>query len=89
MGLSEVEIKNILPAEFGALVDRWNAEQERLNFRAAFIVSAIYNTIRDPKKKSKPFAPEDFIGKQQQKEAKTPEEMLQTVMALNAALGGS
>ncbi len=72
--------------EFDALLKRRNANQEADTYRAAFIVSSIYNVNRDPKSHPDPFRPEDFIGRKKAKQ--TPEEMLEMVKGLHAAMGG-
>ena len=45
------------------LAKRHGLELEREQYNVAIILSAIYNTVRDPKRKSKPFVPEDFLPK--------------------------
>lgn len=73
--------------EYDALLRRRNALQEAEMYRAAFIVSAIYNVNRDTKRKPEPFRPEDFMAKRATNK-QTPDEMLEMVKHLHAAFGG-
>jgi hypothetical protein len=73
--------------EYDALLRRRNAHQEAETYRAAFIVSSIYNVNRDTKRHPEPFTPEDFMGKRAS-DKQTPEEMLDMVKHLHAAFGG-
>lgn len=73
--------------EYDALLRRRNALQESETYRAAFIVSSIYNVNRDQKRHPDPFLPEDFMVKRATSK-QTPEEMLEMVKHLHAAFGG-
>ena len=37
-------------------------KEYRNNYRAAMVVSAIYNVNRDPKKRKKPYTPDEILG---------------------------
>ena len=56
-------------------------------YRAAFIVSSIYNVNRDSKRHPEQFRPEDFMAKRATCK-QTPEAMLEMVKHLHAAFGG-
>lgn len=74
-----------------ALMRRWQAEQERQDYRAGMITSAIYNTIRDAKKRPQPFDPQDFMPERVAKPKAKPmtaEATLAFFEQLNRALGG-
>jgi len=73
--------------EYDALLRRRNALQEAETYRAAFIVSSIYNVNRDSRKRPEPFLPEDFMAKRATSK-QTPEDMLEMVKHLHAAFGG-
>jgi hypothetical protein len=73
--------------EYDALLRRRNSHQEAEMYRAAFIVSSIYNVNRDTKYHPKPFMPEDFMAKRAT-DKQTPNEMLEMVKHLHAAFGG-
>jgi len=61
-----------------------------LDFRSALICAIIANVNRNPKKKSVPFTPSDFMPRREITEPKKqyPEQMLQRIKIMNAALGG-
>lgn len=60
--------------EVNHLVERISNNEYESYYRAALIVSAIYNVNRDSKKTPKAYTPEDIIGKREQQE-RTPDEM--------------
>lgn len=74
------------PKEFNALSGRWRDEQKRLDSRVALIAALIANANRDPKRRKKPYAVEDFMPKERQR--KSANQMLETVKVLHAAFGG-
>lgn len=73
-----------------ALFKRWEASQDMLNWRAGLITSAIYNTIRDPKKHRQQFTPEDFMPERAKPKPKpmSVEATLRFFENLNRSLGG-
>jgi len=85
--LSEDDFWRLTMREYDALLRRRNMNQEGEMYRAAFIVSSIYNVNRDVKKKPEPFRPEDFMAKRATSK-QTPEDMLEMVKHLHAAFGG-
>jgi len=64
--LSDADFWGLTAREFVRLMDRLGLKIERENYNTALIISAIYNTVRDPKKKNKPFEPKDFLPKPKQ-----------------------
>jgi len=66
------------------LTKRHGLQVEREQYNVAVIISAIYNTVRDPKKKSKPFMPEDFLPKK----PKTTDDLINEVKAITGMFGG-
>lgn len=64
--------------------------EERADLRMAIIASTIANANRDPKKRRKPFKPEDFLPKfdRSQREPQSWQEQLKIVELLNVAFGG-
>ncbi len=66
-----------------AQLEPWG--EARADLRAGIVASTVANTARDPKKRKKPFAPEDFMPKFE-KETQSAEEQRARMDAL-AALG--
>ena len=62
--------------------------QERADLRSAIVASTVANTVRDPKKKQKPWLPRDFMPKFEQQREQTWQEQLAIVEMINAAMGG-
>jgi len=62
------------------------SEQELLNYRGALICSVIAEVNRDPRKRKRPFTPDDFMPKQKIK--LTDKQMTDQIKAINIALGG-
>lgn len=88
MGIGPTEWEDMTPASFGAYVKGYLKEQETQqellaaqNYRLAAIVREAIWSRRMP-----PY--ETFALKKQQKKVMTDDEMYQSVLALNAALGG-
>lgn len=50
-------------------------KEYRNNYRAAMVVSAIYNVNRDPKKRKKPYTPDEILGVKKEEEKR---DMLET-----------
>jgi len=71
-------------------MERWLQEQERRDWRSGLIASVIANANRNPKKRSKPYQPSDFLPQRRRKAPKrmTVEQSISFVAALNAAFGG-
>jgi hypothetical protein len=89
IGLRPWEWWRLTPREFGDMVEGYVAAERRRDYRAAVVVSAIYNTVRDPRKRRRPFTPEDFLrGEKPARRVQAPEEMLEVVKRLQAAFGG-
>jgi hypothetical protein len=60
------------------------------DWRAGMIASTIANANRDPKKRKKPFAPQDFIPKHTSPpRAATPQELAEKLRAIKRAHGRS
>lgn len=77
------------PKQFVALTRRYRDRLYREDRRAALIASIIAETSRDPKKRKKPFKPEDFLGGRKPRTKKqTWQEQLRLVEQLNAMYGG-
>ncbi len=53
------------------------------------ICALLANIHRDPKRRSQPFTPDDFMPQRANKPAQTPEQMVTTVTMLNTAFGGN
>lgn len=70
--------------EYHALCKRRNACEENETYRAAFIVSSIYNVNRG--KGQDPIRPEDFMGKK--KRGQSPEQMLSIARGIQGTFGG-
>jgi hypothetical protein len=66
LGLSDADFWWLSARDFVRLMNRYEIKIDRNNYNTALIISAIYNTVRDPKKKSKPFEPKDFLPKPKQ-----------------------
>ena len=58
--------------------------EQRLNYRAAMVVAAIYNVNRDPKKRKKPYTPEEILGIKKQRTG----DMKAQAEAITGYLGG-
>lgn len=52
--------------DLNVLSKRLTDSEYRMNYRAAMVVAAIYNVNRDPKKRKKPYTPEEILGKGKQ-----------------------
>lgn len=67
----------------------WEAEQERLDYRAALAPMLLANHWRDEKKRPKPFTVEDFMIFRKPKPPQTVKEQLIIAESLNAVFGGA
>jgi len=85
--LGEDEFWGLTLKEFNALIERDRIKHEWQNYRVALLCSIVANTARDPKKKRKPFLPDDFMPKKE-RPIQTAKQVLATVKMLNAAFGG-
>jgi len=85
--LSEFDFWNLTLVEFNALSERYRESQKWLNYRAAMICAVVANTVRDRKKKSKPWTPDDFMPIKECRQM-TAEQMFNQVQANNIMLGG-
>ncbi len=66
--------------------------EARQDARIGILTATLGNVNRDPKKRGKPFEPADFIpsfrSKYRPTRRQTPEQMLNTVVMWNKAVGG-
>ncbi len=62
--------------------------EERADWRAGMIAATMANIFRDAKKRRKPYKPQDFMPKVEEKKEQTWQDQLQIVRMLNAAFGG-
>jgi hypothetical protein len=67
------------------LMKRFSDDERRKNYRAAMVMAAIFNVNRDPKKRKKPYTPEEILG---EKKEKKDNDMLQTAKSLTKLFGG-
>jgi hypothetical protein len=101
LGLSDVEIERLSAEQLLALAERHREQDRRADYRAALVASVLANVNRDPKRRSEPYTPFDFMpdpwprpcrggptAAAQQRVKLSPEQMLERVRAINAALGG-
>ena len=86
--LGEEEFWSLTLREFNAISIKCRDNEQRVNYRYALVCAVIANTVRDPKRKSAPFRPEDFMPKSDVR-IQTPKQMLEAVKLANAAFGGS
>ncbi|MGE5589199.1 MAG: hypothetical protein ACM3ZA_01010 [Bacillota bacterium] len=75
------------PHELRLAFDAYRHQQERADFRAGIIAATIANANRDPKKRKRPYRPQDFLPRYG-RSVQTPEQQLRVIELLNAALGG-
>ena len=87
LNLTEDEFWGLTLKEFNALIERHRNNHDWLNYRTALICAILANTVRDPKKKIRPFTPEDFMPKKETKQ-QTTEQIFATVQMLNTVFGG-
>ena len=77
--LSEDEYNKLTLTQFNALMDRFQVQQERQDYRAGLICAVLANIYRDPGK-SKPFTTQDFmLGQRREQHKQTPEQMLNAI----------
>jgi hypothetical protein len=89
LGLSDEQFWHLQPRQWAALLRAWQLEQKRLDARGALVCAVIANCNRT--KDSPIWGVKDFMPGEPEQEAprRSPEEMLQTVMMLNAMHGGT
>jgi len=65
------------------LIQRWQEEQDWLNYRSALVSSVIASALSE-----KEFQPKDFMPNKEEKE-QTPDQMAQQLKLFNALMGGT
>lgn len=60
MGLTDAEFRSLDPAQWAALVQRWQWRERRADARAALVAAVIANVNRDPDERPEPFELDDF-----------------------------
>ena len=88
LNLAEDDFWGLTLKEFNALAERQQNNHDWQNYRTALICSIVANTARDPKRRRKPFTPDDFMPHKQHP-GQTPEQIFAQVQLLNAAFGGN
>jgi hypothetical protein len=73
--LSENEFWGLTLAQFGALVERHAQAEERADLRIGILSSLLANIYRNPKKRSQPFEPQDFMLTRQSQKVPTQEQL--------------
>ncbi len=63
--------------------------EERADLQAGIIASTIANVNRDPKKRRRPYKPQDFMPKFDAEKTQDWQSQLAMVEMLNAAFGGA
>jgi len=86
LGLTDEEFWRLTPRELDALSKRTVARRDREDYQVALLCAVIANTA--PRRRKRPFKPEDFLPKRRARTRQTPEQMLRVIEMLNAALGG-
>lgn len=87
-GLTPEDAWRLTIPEYGALLNRLNESERRQNYRAAMVVSAIFNVNRDPKKRKKPYTPEEILGEKEHSQEQTPEGLALQARKITGQLGG-
>ncbi len=90
-GLRPDDFWGLTLREYLKLWERYSAEQDNRDYRAALIAASIYNTV--PRKDRKVFTPDDFLAKKQQKSKQKAHQakqqnMRETVEYLNKVFRG-
>jgi len=67
-------------------LEPWGFEAD--NWRAGLITSMVANTVRDPKKRRKPFLPSDFMPEEDGPHESSWEDIKNKSMGVFALLGG-
>ena len=78
-----------------ALVKQHQADERRLDYRAALICSTLANIHRNRKKKAQPFKPQDFMPDTRKASGQSPpakkgsrSQNVDALILINAAMGG-
>ena len=82
-GLSPDDAWRLTLPEINHLANYAETRERAKYYRAAMVVSAIYNVNMDTKKRKKPFTPEEILGE------KKGGDMIETVKMLTALHGGT
>lgn len=89
LGLGEEEVWRETPRRLLLLLERYKAGERRRDRRAGEIVAGYYNVHRNERKRPEPYTWEDiFPDHNRQPKRKTPEELLEVAVMLNAMYGG-
>ena len=83
-GLTPDDAWRLTVEEYNYLAECFKNREDRSNYRAAMIMSAVYNVNRGKERKNKPFTPEEILGIK--KDAKT--DMLENARRWVAAKEG-
>lgn len=75
------------PRELRLTFDAYRHQQEKADFRAGVVAATIANVNRDPKKRKRPYRPQDFLPRYG-RSVQTSAQQLRVIELLNAALGG-
>lgn len=86
-GLTPEDAWRLTIPEYGALLNKLNESERRQNYRAAMVVSAIFNVNRDPKKRKNPYTPEEILGEKGRSREQTPEGLLTKAKLITGQLG--
>lgn len=74
------------PAEYSALADRYEVEQEKEYWRTGLICSVLANINRG--KDTKAFTPQDFMPQKEPPKKMDLDKQFSFIQSLNAAFGG-
>jgi hypothetical protein len=69
-------------------MQRRQAQLERADWGAALVCSVIANVHRDPKKRQRPYAPDDFLPRRRRRGDLNSHEVTRRLEALTMMLGG-
>ena len=78
LNLAEEAFWGLTLKELNALIERQEMAHDWLDYRTALICATRANTVRDPKRKVRPFVPDDFMPKRKH-EQQTAEQLSATV----------
>lgn len=84
--MTDSEFWGLTLRKFDLLVNRLNEHERQNDRRFAMITAAIYNVNRDPKKRRKPFTPDDFLKSD---EKPSVEDLKTKAKFITKALGGN
>lgn len=89
-GVTVERFWQLTPTEICIEIEAWDKRQEIQDYRVGLLCASILEPHRNVELHPKPFTPQEFMPKKlsnAQKE-QTPEEQLEIIKMLNAALGG-